>query len=89
MDHFLHLLFSDIKSQHCLCFLIRGVNSTDMVRIIVQNIWTTEIYFHFLLRAYGVHVQSINTSKIRSSTKIMLGGGEWLKWEDVRTMFCE
>jgi hypothetical protein len=80
MDHFLRLLFSDIKSQHFLGFLIHGVNSTDMIRVIVQNIWTTKIYFHFLVRAYGVHVQSINTSKIPNSTKIMLGGGEWVKW---------
>jgi hypothetical protein len=34
------------------------------------------------VRAYGVHVQSINTSKIPSSAKIMLGGVEWLKWEE-------
>jgi len=71
MDHFLHSLLSDIKSQHCLFFLIRGVNSTDMIRITVQNIWTTDIYFHFLVRAYGVHVQSINTSKVPNSTKII------------------
>ena len=31
--------------------------------------------------AYGVYVQCINTSKVPSSTKIMLGGGEWVKWE--------
>jgi len=76
MDHFLRSLFSDIKSQHCLDFLIHGVNSTDITRVTVQNIWTTKIYFYFMVRAYGVHVQSINTSKIPSSTKIMLGGVE-------------
>lgn len=75
-------LFSNIKSQHCLGFLIHGINSTDMIRVKVQNILTTEIYFHFLVRAYGVHVQSINMTKIPSSTKSMLSGGEWVKWED-------
>ena len=82
MDHLLRSLFSDIKSQHCFVFLICGDNSTDMIRVIVHNIWTTEIYFHFLVKAYGVHVQSVNTSKIPNSIKILRGGREWVKWED-------
>jgi len=47
MDHFLHSLFSDIKSQRCLGFLTCGVNSTDMKRVIVQTIWTLKFIFIF------------------------------------------